>query len=290
MNKAKICRDRFRAILSGQEAVFPGSVWDPLSARSAEHAGYEIAILAGSVASLAVLGAPDLAVLTLTEFAEQARRICRASSLPLLVDADHGYGNALSVMRTVEELEVAGVAALTIEDTSLPQPFGTVGAQLISIEEGVGKMRAALAARQDESLVIVGRTGAVAISGVENACARCKAYADTGVDAIFVSGVKTREELEAIRAVVGVPIILGTINAALADRGYLASQGVRIALQGHLPIAASTEALHEVHRSLREGTLAKERAEKLAKFPMNRFSQAEAYEEHSSAFLACLPK
>src|SRR5438552_18069996 len=99
-------------------------------------------MLAGSIGSLAVLGAPDLIVLTLTEFAGLALRINRAGSLPLFVDADHGYGNALNVKRTVEELETAGVAALTIEDTDLPQPFGDVGTtRLISLEEGVGKMR-----------------------------------------------------------------------------------------------------------------------------------------------------
>src|SRR6266404_5233103 len=96
----------------------------------------------GSTASLTVLGAPDLIVLTLSEFAGQAYRINRAGGLPLLVDADHGYGNALNVKRTVEELETAGVAALSIEDTVLPTPFGAVGkTSLISLEEGVGKMR-----------------------------------------------------------------------------------------------------------------------------------------------------
>ena len=104
-------------------------------------------MFAGSVGSFSVLAAPDLCVLTLTEFAQQAYRINRAGSLPLCVDADHGYGNALSVKRTVEELETAGVSALTIEDTLLPIPFGGDDAQLISIEEGVGKMRAALAGR-----------------------------------------------------------------------------------------------------------------------------------------------
>jgi carboxyvinyl-carboxyphosphonate phosphorylmutase len=97
-------RLRFRAILSGDRCVHPGSVFDPLSARIAEDLGYEIGMFAGSVASLAVLGAPDLIVLTLSEFADQAYRINRAGSLPLLVDADHGYGNALNVKRTVEEL------------------------------------------------------------------------------------------------------------------------------------------------------------------------------------------
>src|SRR5579863_8437157 len=102
-------RKRLRAVLAGRRCVHPGSVFDPMSARIAEDLGFELGMFAGSVASLTVLGAPDLIVVTLSEFAEQAHRICRAGSLPLLVDADHGYGNALNVMRTVEELENAGV-------------------------------------------------------------------------------------------------------------------------------------------------------------------------------------
>src|SRR5579862_9027483 len=128
-------RERFRAFLSGPRCVHPGSVFDPISARIAEDLGFEIGMFAGSVASLAVLGAPDIILLTLTDFAEQAYRICRAGNLPLLVDADHGYGNALNVMRTVEELETSGVAAIAIEDTLLPKAFGAGGEnQLISVE------------------------------------------------------------------------------------------------------------------------------------------------------------
>ena len=122
-------------------------------------------MFAGSVASMTVLGAPDLIVLTLSEFAEQAYRICRAGDLALLVDADHGYGNALNVKRTVEELETSGVAALTIEDTDLPQPHGTVGStRLLSIDEGASKMKAALEGRQDSELVVAARTSAFAIT------------------------------------------------------------------------------------------------------------------------------
>src|SRR5476649_1671789 len=117
-------RERLRTVLAGATCVHPGSVFDPISARIAESIGFEIGMLAGSTASLTVLGAPDLIVLTLGELAEQAYRICRAGTLPLLVDADHGYGNALNVRRTVEELENSGVAALTIEDTVLPRQFG----------------------------------------------------------------------------------------------------------------------------------------------------------------------
>ena len=150
-------RRAFRAILEGDGCVHPGSVWDPVSARIAEELGFEAGMLAGSTAALAVLGAPDLILLTLSELAEQARRINRAAELPLLVDADHGYGNALNVMRAVEELEAAGVAALTIEDTDLPRRFGAGAApRLLAVEEGVGKMRAALAARRDPSLVVAG--------------------------------------------------------------------------------------------------------------------------------------
>src|SRR5712672_1940199 len=120
-------RERFRALLTAKTSVHPASVFDAISARIALDLGYEMGMFAGSVASLAVLGAPDIVVLTLTEFAGQAYRISRGADLPILVDADHGYGNALSVKRTVEELETAGVAALTIEDTLLPPGFGGTG-------------------------------------------------------------------------------------------------------------------------------------------------------------------
>ncbi len=248
-------RRRFRALLGGDRCVHPGSVFDPISARIAEDLGFEVGMLAGSVASMTVLGAPDLIVLTLTEFAGQANRICRAGNLALLVDADHGYGNALNVKRTVEELETAGVAALTIEDTDLPQPFGsTGGARLISVAEGVGKMRAALAGRQDPDLVIAGRTSAVAIEGIQAAIERARAYQAAGVDALFFVGVKERAQLEALSEAVSVPIFLGGASGDLADLDYLATQGVRISLQGHQPFLAAIGAVHATLKALRDGT------------------------------------
>ncbi|MBU6499692.1 MAG: isocitrate lyase/phosphoenolpyruvate mutase family protein, partial [Rhodospirillales bacterium] len=129
-------RNAFRAALAGDACLHPASVFDAISARNAADLGFELGMYAGSIASLSVLGAPDLVVLTLSEFAEQIRRIARAAPLPLLVDADHGYGNALSVMRTVVELEGAGVSAMTIEDTALPRGYGDGRTQLISQEEG----------------------------------------------------------------------------------------------------------------------------------------------------------
>jgi carboxyvinyl-carboxyphosphonate phosphorylmutase len=210
-------------------------------------------MFAGSVASLTVLGAPDLVTLTLSEFAAQALRINRAGNLPLLVDADHGYGNALNVKRTVEELETAGVAALTIEDTALPRPFGGDGASLIPIAEGVGKMRAALAGRQDPTLTIVGRTSAAAITGIDDAVARARAYAAVGVDALFFAGITTEAQLDALAAAVDLPIILGGVAPALADRARLAARRVRICLQGHQPFAAAVRAVHDALKALRDG-------------------------------------
>jgi carboxyvinyl-carboxyphosphonate phosphorylmutase len=248
-------RERFRAILEGKTCIHPASVFDPVSARIAEDLGFELGMFAGSIASLVVLGAPDQTLITLTEFAEQAHRICRAGRLPLLVDADHGYGNALNVMRTVEELETAGIAALTIEDTALPQAYGAgAAASLVTLEEGIGKMKAAVAARRDPRLAIVGRTSAVAVSGVEDALARARAYQAAGVDALFFLGVRTREQLEAIAAGCKLPIVLSGVGAEIADRGYLASRGVRICLQGHQPFMAAVAAIRDTMQALRAGT------------------------------------
>lgn len=248
-------RERYRAILSGDTCIHPGSVYDPLSARIAEDLGFEVGMYAGSVASLAVLGAPDIVLLTLTEFADQAYRICRAGNLPVMADADHGYGNALNVRRTVEELETAGIAGLTIEDTELPQAFGTVGAtRLISIEEGVGKMRAALEARQDPDLVIIGRTGAPQITDIGDAVRRIKAYEAAGVDAVFISGVKTRDQLDAVCEAVSLPIMLGGSGSGPADKETLAGMGVRVSLQGHYPIMAAVQAAYDTLKALRDGT------------------------------------
>jgi carboxyvinyl-carboxyphosphonate phosphorylmutase len=246
-------REALRSILSGSTCIRPGSVYDAVSIRIAGDLGFEVGMFGGSVASLAVLGDPDVALITLTELAEQMRRMSRAASLPVLVDADHGYGNALNVRRTVEELEITGAAGLTIEDTLLPQPFGQTGTQLISLEEGVGKMKAALDARDDPTLVIMGRTGAVSITSLDDAIARARAYEAGGVDALFFTGVKTRGELEAISAATKLPIVLGGAPDDMADLDYLAGKRVRIALQGHAPFAAATQAVYETLKALRDG-------------------------------------
>jgi len=247
-------RERLRAIIEGGRCIHPASVYDGISARIAGDLGFEAMMFAGSVGSFSVLAAPDLCVLTLTEFAVQAYRINRAGFLPLLVDADHGYGNALSVKRTVEELETAGVSALTIEDTLLPAPFGGDDAQLIPIAEGVGKMRAALAGRQDPRLVIVGRTSAMGITGVDDTIARLKAYEAAGVDMLFMAGVTTRAQLDAVAQAVKRPLFLGGVPPELMDLDYLSARNVRVCLQGHQSFWASVQGVHDALKALREGT------------------------------------
>jgi oxaloacetate decarboxylase len=251
-------REKLRAVLSGSAVIHPGSVYDATSIRIAEDLGFEVGMFGGSVASLAVLGDPDIALITLTELAEQMRRMSRAAALPVLVDADHGYGNALNVRRTVQELDTAGAGGLTIEDTLLPQAFGETKTQLISLEEGVGKMKAALDGRGDPSLVILARTGAVSITGLDDAIARARAYEATGIDALFFTGIKQRSELEAISAATRLPIVLGGVPEEMTALDYLAGQRVRIALQGHAPFAAATQAVYETLKALREGTSPKQ--------------------------------
>jgi oxaloacetate decarboxylase len=246
-------RERLRSIIAGPRCIYPGSVFDPISARIAEDVGFEAMMFAGSIASFTVLGAPDIITLTLTEFAQQALRINRAGKLPLLVDADHGYGNALSVKRTVEELETAGVAGMTIEDTLLPTPYGSKEVSLIPIAEGVGKMKAALLGRQDRRLVVIARTSALSISGLEDTIERLKAYEAVGVDMLFMTGVKTRAQLDTVASAVKLPLFLGSAGPELYDLDYLSARNVRVCLQGHLPFLAAVNAAYETLKALRDG-------------------------------------
>jgi len=247
-------RKRFRQILESSRCVASGSVFDPISIRIAEDLGFEVAMLGGSTVSLTVLGAPDLSLPDLSEVAGQAYRICRASNLPLFIDADAGFGNALNAKRTVEELEAAGVSALCIEDTILPQQFGESGSRLVSIEEGVGKVQAALAGRQDPNLTIAARTSALALTSLEDGIARMKAYEAAGADALFVAGGVNRQQLEALAAVVSRPMIVGgALTEDMRDVDYLARHRVRMWNKGHFPIKAAIQAVYVCLSEMKSG-------------------------------------
>ena len=278
-------RRAFRAVIEGERCVHPGSVFDPMSARIAQDIGFEVGMLAGSTGSLTVLGAPDLIVMTLTEFAAQCLRINRAAEIPLMVDADHGYGNALSVMRTVQELETAGVSGMSIEDTELPQPFGEAKQRLLSLDEGIGKMKAAMAAKEDPSLVIAGRTSAVAIAGLDEGIQRAKAYESCGVDALFMVGVSTRAEVDAIAEATTLPLILGGGTPELQDLDYLSARRVRIALQGHQPIMAAQQAVYATLKALRDGTKPSDLTGLPSKDLVRTATRSDRYDAWSKDFL-----
>ncbi|NBB09294.1 oxaloacetate decarboxylase [Pseudomonas sp. SLFW] len=247
-------RRNFRELLASSTSFETASVFDPMSARIAADLGFEVGILGGSVASLQVLAAPDFALITLSEFVEQATRIGRVAQLPFIADADHGYGNALNVMRTVEELERAGVAALTIEDTLLPAQFGRKSTDLITIEEGIGKVKAALEARVDPELSIIARTNA-GVLPVQDIIERTQAYEKAGADGICMVGIKDFDHLEQISEKLTVPLMLVTYgNPKLSDSDRLAKLGVRIVVAGHAAYFASIKATYDSLRAQRKVT------------------------------------
>ena len=280
-------RKRLRAVFAGTKCLSPASVYDALSARVAESVGYQIGMLAGSVASNTTLAAPDLIVLTLTEFADQVRRIMRASDLSLIVDADHGYGNALNVMRTVEELEYAGVSAMSIEDTALPTRFGQAEGtdELISLEEMVGKLKAAVAARSDPATMLLGRTAALKVEGTEGAVKRARAFAACGVDAIFVVGVESPDQVKAIHDAARLPVMVGSAPAAIRREDFAAA-GARVLLQGHQPLPAAVKALKEVYTHLYNGGAPADLRDKIASAKeMDALVKGDAYKKWQRDYL-----
>ena len=257
-------REQLRAILAGDRCVRAVHVVDPIEARIAEDLGFQVGILGGSMASATVLAAPDLAVLTLTEFVDQVRRICRAtSSISQLVTAENGYGNALNVMRSVEELENAGVSGLTIDDSMVPPTFGKPkSVELISLEEAVAKMKAALAARQDPSLVIAGRTNALRTMGLEETIRRAEAFERAGVDMLYMGGIPSlapgaaianQQEVASLHAAIRLPWMMGRFMSDPADDEFLGANGVRIVQQGQIAFLASVKAVHDTLKALRDG-------------------------------------
>lgn len=251
-------RNDFRALLQSGQCYYTASTFDPMSARIAADLGFEVGILGGSVASLQVLAAPDFALITLSEFTEQATRIGRVARLPIIADADHGYGNALNVIRTITELERAGVAALTIEDTLLPAKYGHKSTDLIPLEEAVGKIKAALDSRIDPAMCIFARTNAGQLS-VGETIERVTAYESLGVDGICMVGIRDFDHLEEISRHVSVPLMLVTYdNPELNDRVRLAKNGVRIVVNGHAAYFAAIKATYDClreQRGIAEGTL-----------------------------------
>lgn len=238
-------RVQFKELMKGDKCFDAGSVFDPMSARIAADLGFEVGILGGSVAALQVLAAPDFALVTLSEFVEQATRIGRVAQLPVIADADNGYGNALNCMRTVTELERSGLSMITLEDTLLPAQYGHKSTDLISAEEMVGKIRAAVEARVDPDFSIFARTNAKVLKD-DVLIERIKMYQHAGADGICIVGIRDVDHLEKIAAHVSVPLMLIAYgNPELRDLDRLAALGVRIVVNGHAAYFASIKATYD---------------------------------------------
>ena len=232
--------------ISQAEIMVCASVFDPLSARMAEEIGFKLGILGGSVASLISLGAPDINLLTLTELAAHAKRVCQASSLPVIVDGDNGYGNALNVMRTIEELEYAGASLVTIEDTILHCRYEEPALSQISLEEAELKLEAAVTARKDQDLLIFARTHALSKGDNQDMLRRIRAYAETGIDGICIFGISDKETLREVSNATNLPIMLISYgNPDLGTEAELIEQGVRIRLAGHQAYEESVKASYQ---------------------------------------------
>lgn len=198
---------RLRALLETNRPVLAPACIDAFSARMVEQAGFEANYLTGNGASAALLGKPDVGFMTLREVADVSRNIVQATSIPLIADADTGYGNAVNMIRTVRELESAGVACIQIEDQVTPKRCGFLPGSIpvISLEEQLGKLKAALDARQSEDFLILARTDAAADHGLDEAISRAVAYKEAGADLTFIEVEGTEEELRKIGAEVPPP-------------------------------------------------------------------------------------
>ncbi len=217
---------QLRRLLQGPEMIVAPFVYDCLQAKLAEQVGFAAVYMTG-FGTAAARGFPDLGLLTMSEMVENVRAIAHAVKVPVICDADTGYGNPINVWRTVREYEEAGAAALHIEDQVWPKKCGFLaGKQVIPLEEMVPKVRAACDARRDQNLVIIARTDALAVNGWDDVVRRCHAYREAGAALIFVDGIRTVDDLkEYASRLSGLPLLY---NGALLPVRELGQYGFRV--------------------------------------------------------------
>jgi 2-methylisocitrate lyase-like PEP mutase family enzyme len=253
---------RLRQLLARPRLLVAPGAWDALSARVVEAAGFEAVYVSGAAVSAGVAALPDLGLLTMTEMVGQVRRVAEAVELPVLADADTGYGNALDVQRTVREYEAAGAAGLHLEDQEFPKRCGHLeGKRVVPVATMVARVRAAVDARRDPDFVIVARTDARAVEGLPAALDRARAYGEAGADVLFVEAPEGEAEVEAVpRALPGVPLLLnlgGGGRTPMLPAARLEALGYRIAIYPGDLQKAALHAMRLVAAALaREGTTA----------------------------------
>src|SRR6185503_11542075 len=257
--------EMYRALLQKPAVTLAANIFDPLSARIAQIAGYDLLVLSGSVGKASNLAAPDIVISTLPDVSDHIRRITRNTDLPLMVDAEDGFGNALNVWRCVRELEAAGVSAIEIEDNVVPKQFGVENPGLNPIATQVGKLKAAVAARTDPTTVIIART-ATWREDRDHAVDRIKAYAATGAEAFMLTGVKSKADIEAThQAAPNIPItILGGPPEVRDDARFCSDNHVKIIMLGNPTYLVAVKSIYDTLKFLKEGGDAAELKDKQA--------------------------
>jgi carboxyvinyl-carboxyphosphonate phosphorylmutase len=248
-------RERFRQVLAKPTCTLAANIFDPLSARIAHLLAYDVCVLSGSVGKVANLAVPDIVLSNMSDLVDHCRRITRIADVSLMVDAEDGFGSAVNVMRTVKELEAAGVSAIEIEDNVVPKQFNVTHPGLVSTAEQVGKLKAAVAARTDSTTVIVARTSALAECTPDESLERIRAYADTGAEALMLVGVQRgRTDIEAVHQATSLPLcVLNPPPEVRNDPSFLAANGVRILMLGNPIFAVAVKAIYDSLKHLQEG-------------------------------------
>jgi methylisocitrate lyase len=261
---------RVGAILQRQgSVVFPG-VYDTLSAKLVERAGFAMSFISGYSVAATAIGEPDLGLLTQTEIVERARRVCGSVNIPILVDADTGYGNPLNVIRTVNELIAAGAAGCFLEDQVWPKKCGHMrGKRVVDREEYVNKIRAAVEARAGRDFFIVARTDALAAVSLDEAIARVTAARDAGADASFVEAPESLAQMAEIGKRAPKPIVANMIEKGrtpVLSRAELSKMGFDLILYPLAGIFAAAQALKDVYDKLKRDETTQGMYDKLMTF------------------------
>lgn len=245
---------KLRQLLAGPGAVVMPGAPNALTARIAEEAGFRVVLFTGAGFANMELGEPDLGLTTLTEVVQQVGRLADAVDIPVVADADTGFGNALNVRRTVRELERAGAAGITLEDQVFPKRCGHFeGKQVIGRDEMVMKIAAALEARRDTDFVIIARTDARAVLGLEEAIARAGAYAKAGADVTFVEAPRTLEELAQIPKSIPVPQMCNMVEGGktpVLPLGELEAMGYKLICYANAALRGAIKGMQTVLRRL----------------------------------------
>ena len=251
MTKAR----QLRELLAGDELIVAPGVYAGVSAALVSKLGFSAAYMTGAGVVASAYGLPDIGLATLTEMADRARVISGLLEIPLIADADTGYGSPINVIRTVREYERAGVAAIQLEDQTFPKRCGHLaGKEVVSVEEFARTLAAAVEARRDPETVIIARTDARAPLGLEEAIARANRYAEVGADVIFVEAPRSEQEIEQIAAEVDAPLLLNLVPGGLTpelDHARLAELGYRIAIYPGAMVMAVVPAAIEALSALR---------------------------------------